>query len=53
MFGMKVKSPREALVELSGAGQLDMTDEDIAAIREVTSGSRLAEELYELVLADG
>jgi hypothetical protein len=51
-YGARMKSPREALAELRDAGQLELTDEDIAAIREVTTGAELAEELDDLVPAD-
>jgi|GEM_PF-1848382 len=49
---MKVKSPREALAELREAGKLRLTAEDIATIREVTTGAGLAKELDNLVAAD-
>ena len=49
---MKMKSPREALAELRAAGKLDLTEADIATIREVTSGPKFANELDALVPAD-
>jgi len=49
---MKVKSPREALAELRDAGKLELTEDDIATIREVTTGNQLAEELDDLVPTD-
>jgi len=49
---MKMKSPREALAELRAAGKLDLTEADIATIREITSGPEFADELDALVPAD-
>jgi hypothetical protein len=42
---MTMKSPREVLAELRAAGKLDLTEADIATIREVTTGPQLAAEL--------
>ena len=49
---MKMKSPREALAELRAAGKLDLTEADIATIREITSGPEFADELDALVPVD-
>lgn len=49
---MKMKSPRQALAELRAAGKLDLTEADLATIRDLTSGDEFAEELDALVPAD-
>jgi len=52
LLAVNVKSPREALAELREAGKLALTAEDIATIRELTSGDGLAQELDALVPAN-
>lgn len=42
---MKMKSPREALAELRAAGELDLTEADLATICDLTSGAQFAAEL--------